>query len=185
MRGPCNRKDADNVNIENPRDVPEQWRPFFEKKAIDFTFRALERKTGVAANTIIRALNGEKKTTARVVTALCEALGISTETFYEMQGKPVVEPFVLPARASQLTTREREVVRDVVHALLDAHEQASAKSDAPPEGDKDKEANRSRRRPPPKESEINPPLNPGWDPLDPPGVSGDEDGEEGHEFGTG
>ncbi|MFA4080529.1 hypothetical protein ONA92_02285 [Mycobacteroides salmoniphilum] len=112
------------MSIDNPRDVPEQWRAAFDRKGIEFTFRALESKVpGVALNTIIRALSGEGKTSERVIRAISTALGITTERFYELRGEPVREPFILPSRANQLSGPERAVVRDVINAILDARDE--------------------------------------------------------------
>lgn len=115
------------VSIENPQDVPEQWRPYFKKRDIEFTFRALERKVqSVAPGTIIRALTGQGKPTGRTVDAIAEALGITSEKFYELRGEPVAEPFILSGRASQLTHQERAAVRSVVDAILNAKESRHA-----------------------------------------------------------
>src|SRR5699024_10409804 len=106
------------VSIENPKDVPEQWRPIFDRRGIEFTYRALSRRAeGVSLNTIVRALTGAGKTTDRVAGKLSDALGISAERFYELRGVPVEEPFSLPARASQLSARERDAVMGVVDAI--------------------------------------------------------------------
>lgn len=168
---------VDAVSIENPQDVPEQWRPYFKKRDIEFTFRALERKVqSVAPGTIIRALTGQGKPTGRTVAAISEALGITTEKFYELRGEPAADPFILSGRASQLTTTERAVVRSVVDAILNAKEarhaisaDSSTPSGTPPQGG-------------PPEEALPPGDNPQWPPAtdwptgdDEPGMGGSED----------
>lgn len=129
------------MSIDSPRDVPEHWRPYFESRGIEFTFNALERKAeGVSLNTVIRALTSQGRTTDRVANAVSGALGITSDKFRELRGEPTGEPFQLPARARLLTVTEREVVRSVVNAILDARENTATQSDASPQGRQDQEA---------------------------------------------
>lgn len=116
------------VSIDNPREVPEQWHPHFEKLGIELSYRALERKAeGVGLNTIVRALTGEGKATSKTVSAISVALGITPEKFHELRGAPVATPFTLPSRASQLNQRERDAILGVVHAILAAKEDRHAR----------------------------------------------------------
>lgn len=173
---------VDAVSIENPQDVPEQWRPYFEKRDIEFTFRALERKVqSVAPGTIIRALTGQGKPTGRTVDAISEALGITSEKFYELRGEPVAEPFILSGRASQLTTTERAVVRSVVDAILNAKGarhavpvDSSTSSGASTEGGPPQEVPRSGDGPKP----WTPPPDWIWPTDDDPGVGDSEDAQD-------
>jgi hypothetical protein len=65
------------VSIDNPREVPEQWHPHFEKLGIELSYRALERKAeGVGLNTIVRALTGEGKATSKTVADTIERVTI-------------------------------------------------------------------------------------------------------------
>lgn len=54
--------------------------------------------------------------------AIAVALGLPKATVRESAGRPAKRgtPFVLPDRASELTPKERKVVRAMVDALLDA-----------------------------------------------------------------
>lgn len=125
------------MSVDNPRDVPDQFREHFERREIDpFTYRALHRKVkGVGLNSVVRALSGEGRLTPRVSKAVADALGITPEKLLELRGDPVTVPFQLPARASQLNQRERDAVLGVVHALLDARDRydSDTNSDTPTE----------------------------------------------------
>ncbi len=139
------------MSIENPEDVPEVWRTYFDDRGIEFSFRALHRKVedSVSLNTVIRALTGEGTSIKRVVSALADELGVSPERFTaireELAGTRPVEPFILPARANQLTEPERKAVVGVVNAILNARGdrddlEATTESDAQTKGHKAKEA---------------------------------------------
>ena len=127
------------MSVDNPRDVPDQFREHFERREIDpFTYRALHRKVkGIGLNSVVRALSGEGRLTPRVTEAVADALGITPEKLLELRGDPVTAPFQLPARASQLNQRERDAVLSIVHALLDArdrHDQPARDTHTNPAG---------------------------------------------------
>ena len=115
-------------STDDPRDVPDQWHPYFAKRNIDLTYRALRREIEKSTDphamvpsvgTLVRALSGERRLTPRVAAAVADALGITTEKLLELRGEPVTVPFQLPARASQLNRRQRDAVLAVVYAFLD------------------------------------------------------------------
>lgn len=126
------------MSVDNPRDVPEQYRPLFEKRGIDFTYRALHRKVeGVGLNSVVRALTGQGRLSDRVAEGVSAALGVTPNELHALRGHPIAEPFQLPVRASELNQRERDAVLGIVNALLDARDrhdtdQPASDADRPP-----------------------------------------------------
>lgn len=131
-------REGSGVSVDNPRDVPEQYRPLFEKRGIDFTYRALHRKVeGVGLNSVVRALTGQGRLSDRVAEGVSAALGVTPNELHALRGHPIAEPFQLPVRASELNQRERDAVLGVVRALLDARDlhdtdQPASDADRPP-----------------------------------------------------
>lgn len=113
------------MSIEAPQDIPEIWRPYFDRRGIELTFRALERRTQMGSpNTVVRALTGVGTPTRRVATKIGDALGITADEFFRIRseivapGAPVDDPFHLPQRANRLTLADRRTVVSVVDAIL-------------------------------------------------------------------
>lgn len=117
------------MSVDDPADVPAEWHTEFKRAGLEMTFRALERRVNlnppggrpIALGTIIRALTGVGDPTNRVVSAISSALLMTPEKFHRLRGAPVSTPFVLPARASQLTKSERAAVVSIINAILDAN----------------------------------------------------------------
>jgi len=93
-------------------------------------------------------------TTDEAIRKVADALGVKASKVRELRGEPAVdiEPFTLPDDAGRLTDDERNVIRAMVRALLNARDTAHAVPDSPsassgasvaPEGDEDQEEARS------------------------------------------
>lgn len=116
---------------------PEQWRPLFDAIDVEFGYRPLAHKIGMDHTRVRRCLLGGG-TSADTVQAIADAFGVSPEVVRELRGESrsaAVEPFTLPDDAGRLTHDERNVVRAVVRALLDArdrHATVSPTASSPP-----------------------------------------------------
>lgn len=115
---------------------PEQWRPLFDKIGVAFGYRPLANKIGMDHTRLRRLMRGGG-TSAAAVQDVADAFGVSPETIRELRGEggEVVEPFTLPDDAGRLTHDERDVIRAMVRALLDARDRTDERrsdSDHPP-----------------------------------------------------
>lgn len=126
---------------------PEQWRPLFDKRQIDFGYRPLAAKLNMNHTRIRRLLLGGG-TTEDALHQVAEFFGVPVAKVRELRGEAASnrEPFTLPDDAGRLNERERDVIRSMVRVLLEARElpdavpvDPSAQPDAPPEVDKDEE----------------------------------------------
>jgi len=109
---------------------PEQWRPYFDQAGIEFGYRPLAARAGLTHTRVHRLIRGGG-TTAEAIDQVAAALGVKASKVRELRGEAAVEvdPFTLPDDAGRLTESERDVVRRVVRALLDArdrHDQPAA-----------------------------------------------------------
>jgi hypothetical protein len=82
----------------------------------------LAAKAGLAHETVRRIFAGVGHPSETTIEKLAAAIGGSIPQMRLLAGRPAgeLEPFVLPPEANQLGAREREVVRSMVQALLDA-----------------------------------------------------------------
>ncbi|OCH80351.1 hypothetical protein A9310_21665 [Gordonia sp. UCD-TK1] len=75
-------------------------------------------------------------TTDAAIQQVADALGVKASVIRELRGEPAVErePFTLPDDAGRLTHDERNVIRAMVRALLDARDRhVTQPSDTPAE----------------------------------------------------
>ena len=124
---------------------PERWRSLFDKAGIEFGYRPLATRAGLTPTRVHRLIRGGG-TTPEAVKQVADALGVDASEIRALRDEPEdVDPFILPVDAGRLTHDERDVVRAVVRALLDArdrNEQPAAvettqEQDAPGEADED------------------------------------------------
>lgn len=133
---------------------PEQWRSLFDDAGVEFGYRPLANRIGMNHTRVRRLLRGGG-TTADAIQQVADALRVSTDKIRELRGEPVsgYEPFILPDDAGRLNDKERDAIRAVIRALLDAKDErdadepiadtdSTAKSDAPDEASEDQEAKR-------------------------------------------
>lgn len=82
----------------------------------------LAASAGLAHETVRRIFAGVGQPSETTIEKLAAAIGGSIPQMRLLAGRPAgeLEPFVLPPEANQLGAREREVVRSMVQALLDA-----------------------------------------------------------------
>ncbi|MEX3655293.1 hypothetical protein ABFW14_08380 [Mycolicibacterium fortuitum] len=106
---------------------PEQWRPLFDKRQIDFGYRPLAAKLDMNHTRIRRLLLGGG-TTDDAVHQVADFFGVPVAKVRELRGEAAVnrEPFTLPDDAGRLTERERDVIRSMVRVLLEAREMPNA-----------------------------------------------------------
>lgn len=101
---------------------PEQWRPLFDKAGIEFGYRPLAARAGLTHTRVHRLIRGGG-TTPEAIKQVADALGVAPSKVRALRDEPAdVEPFTLPDDAGRLTHDERNVVRAVVRALLDARD---------------------------------------------------------------
>lgn len=102
---------------------PEQWRPLFDKAGIEFGYRPLAARAGLTHTRVHRLVRGGG-TTDDAIQAVADALGVKASKVRELRNEPAVdiEPFTLPDDAGRLTNGERDVIRAMVRALLNARE---------------------------------------------------------------
>lgn len=117
---------------------PERWRSLFDKAGIEFGYRPLATRAGLTPTRVHRLIRGGG-TTPEAVKQVADALGVDASEIRALRDEPEdVDPFILPVDAGRLTHNERDVVRAVVRALLDARDrdnavEATTQSDAPGE----------------------------------------------------
>lgn len=109
--------------MNDPNLPPDQWRPLFDKVGVEFGYRTLAARTGMTHTRVRRLLLGGG-TTEAAVQEIADAFGVTPEKVHELRGDPagVHRPFTLPDDAGRLTDTERNVIRSMVRALLDARE---------------------------------------------------------------
>lgn len=107
---------------------PEQWRPLFDKAGIEFGYRPLAARAGLTHTRVHRLIRGGG-TTPEAIKQVADALGVAPSKVRALRDEPAdVEPFTLPDDAGRLTHDERNVVRAVVRALLDARDRHATDS---------------------------------------------------------
>lgn len=115
---------------------PEQWRSLFDEADIEFGYRPLATKIGTTHTRVRRVLRGAG-TSEAALRQVADALKVPVAKVRELRGEPAVEmePFTLPDDAGRLTDNERDVIRAMVRALLDARDSYAVSADeAPPPG---------------------------------------------------
>lgn len=131
---------------------PEQWRPLFDRAGIEFGYRPLAARAGLTHTRVHRLIRGGG-TTDEAIQMVAAALGVKASKVRELRDEPAVEiePFILPDDAGRLNDKERDAIRAVIRALLDAKDERDAdepiadtdstsESDAPDEAHKGQEA---------------------------------------------
>lgn len=100
---------------------PEQWRPLFDKIGVDFGYRPLATRIGMDHTRLRRLLLGGG-TSAAAIQELADAFKVTPDKIREMRAEQLThyEPFTLPDDAGRLNHNERDVIRAMVRALLDA-----------------------------------------------------------------
>ncbi|QYC53719.1 immunity repressor [Gordonia phage Leroy] len=114
---------------------PETWRPLFDKAGIEFGYRPLAARAGMTHTRVHRLIRGGGTTDA-AIEQVAEALGVRASKIRELRGESaeVREPFTLPDDAGRLNHDERNVIRSMVRALLDARDRnATQPTDTPAE----------------------------------------------------
>lgn len=93
----------------------------------------LAARAGLAHETVRRILRGVGRPSETTIEKLAAAIGGSVPQMRLLAGRPAgeLEPFVLPAEANRLGRREREVVRSMVQALLDASDRSTVTNPDP------------------------------------------------------
>lgn len=101
--------------------LPGYLRKRMQEKDIR-SLRELARISGIGPQTASRLLAGEGIPDEVTLRRVADALVVPLPQLRELAGRPRGEltPFVLPARADQLSEGQRAVVLSVVDALLDA-----------------------------------------------------------------
>ena len=124
------------VRVSESNLPPERWRPLFDAIDVEFGYRPLANKIGMDHTRLRRCLLGGG-TSAETVQKVADAFGVDPGRVRELRGEgrdAVVEPFTLPDDAGRLTHDERNVIRSMVRALLDARDRhATQPSDTPAE----------------------------------------------------
>lgn len=102
---------------------PEAWRPLFDEANIEFGYRPLATRAGLTPTRVHRLVRGGG-TTDEAIRQVADALGVKESKVRELRGEPAVEikPFTLPDDAGRLTHNERNVIRAMVRALLEARD---------------------------------------------------------------
>lgn len=105
----------------NDATPPEQWRPLFNKIGVEFGYRPLATRIDMDHTRLRRLLLGGG-TSAEAIQSVADAFGVGPERIRELRSEQVTayEPFSLPDDAGRLTHSERDVIRSMIRALLDA-----------------------------------------------------------------
>lgn len=106
---------------------PEQWRPLFDKIGVEFGYRPFAAHIGMDHTRLRRLLRGGG-TSTDAIRQVADGFRVDPSVVRELRGErgQHVEPFTLPDDAGRLNETERNVVRAVVRALLDARDNAHA-----------------------------------------------------------
>lgn len=109
---------------------PEQWRALFDAAGIEFGYRPLANRIGTTHTRVRRVLRGAGSSTA-AMQAVADELGVPVSRVRELRGEDAIEmePFTLPDDAGRLNDDERDVIRAMVRALLNARGTANAERD--------------------------------------------------------
>lgn len=141
---------------------PEQWRPLFDKAGIEFGYRPLAARAGLTHTRVHRLIRGGG-TTDDAIQRVADALGVKASKVRELRNEPAVEPrpFTLPDDAGRLNDNERDVIRAVVRALLDARDgrhavETATQSDAQEKGDEGEEGDPGDRPGSSNETKVDP-----------------------------
>ena len=117
-----------------PPSLPdEKWRPLFDRAGIEFGYRPLAARSGMNHTRVHRALRGGGTTTDAVET-IAATLGTTADTIWRLRGdtdRIGQRPFEVPENAHLLTDSERRLVRDLINALVTAHNEPHPKTDGP------------------------------------------------------
>ena len=94
----------------------------------------LAAAAGLAHETVRRVFAGKGRPSETTIEKIAAAIGGSVPQMRLLAGRPPgeLEPFVLPPEANRLGMREREVVRSMIQALLDAAERSTGPSVSDP-----------------------------------------------------
>ena len=108
----------------------EKWRSLFDRAGIEFGYRPLAAKAGIEYTRARRVLIG-LGTTDAAVSAVASAFGVTPDAVRKVRGESgSVVPFTLPDDAGRLNDKERDVIRAMVRALLDAKDSRHAEQPA-------------------------------------------------------
>lgn len=107
---------------------PEQWRPLFDAIGVEFGYRPLANRINMDHTRLRRLLRGGG-TSAAAVQQVADAFGVPAATVRELRGESrdtALEPFTLPDDAGRLNDTERDAIRAVIRAFLDAKDERDA-----------------------------------------------------------
>ncbi|GAA0897952.1 helix-turn-helix transcriptional regulator [Pseudonocardia zijingensis] len=118
------------MTTDRPDSLPEYLRQRMDELGIS-SIRALAARTGVAPETARRLLTRSKTPDEQTLRKIAEGLPAPIQRLRELAGRPpgAATPFVLPPVADQLNERERDVILQMVFALLDASGRLDLASD--------------------------------------------------------
>ena len=120
------------VRVSESNLPPEHWRPLFDAIGVEFGYRPLANKIGMDHTRLRRCLLGGG-TSTETVKKVADVFGIDPGRVRELRGEgrdAAVEPFTLPDDAGRLTHDERNVIRSMVRALLDARDRHALSTDS-------------------------------------------------------
>jgi transcriptional regulator with XRE-family HTH domain len=113
-----------------PESLPDYLRQRMDELGIS-SIRALAARVGISPETARRLLTRSKTPDEQTLRKIAEGLPAPIQRLRELAGRPPGEasPFVLPPVADQLNERERDVILQMVFALLDASGRLDLASD--------------------------------------------------------
>jgi hypothetical protein len=93
----------------------------FDAIGCEFGYRPLAKRIGMDHTRLRRLIRGGG-TSADAIHQVADALRVTPATIRELRGEDSVdyEPFILPDDAGRLNDKERDAIRAVVRALIDA-----------------------------------------------------------------
>lgn len=118
--------------MSDPQLPPEQWRPLFEKINVEFGYRPLGTYLDMDHTRLRRLLLGGG-TSETAIRRVAEGFEVTPDVIRELRGDFAsgIMPFTLPDDAGRLTESERDVVRSMVRALLNARDGKNEPTTAP------------------------------------------------------
>lgn len=121
--------------MNEPALPPEKWRYLFDKIDVEFGYRPLATHIKMDHTRLRRLLLGGG-TTNEAIEAVADAFKVKPNVIRELRGEPPIEyePFTLPDDAGRLNHNERNVIRAVIRALLEARDERNVLESASASG---------------------------------------------------
>lgn len=131
------------------RVTPEPWKSLMERKGIS-SLRHLGREADLANPSVSRLVHGDGTSQDDTIRRVAEVLGLDLPAMYKLIGDehPEAAPYVPPAEANRLTTRQRRAIDDLIRAITAEREEEDDATQAETQAGRDPDVQGARDRAP-------------------------------------